>query len=375
MSGGDELERSRPDSAMTRRRLIATAALGAAAVLVAARGRQGGPGTGELPRVAPGPGDLYRRGVNSYTLNYAGDHGQPAGEPQRSYAYLSERGHRLVRLPFTWGYVQPELGRPLDAGFLAVLENEVAEIADAGMRTILDVHSSGRHPTAKQARLRFGAGITPEQFEDLWLRLSERFADHPGIYAYDLMNEPFEMPDEVWQEYSQRVVEALRSHGDRTLLWIEGSEWSLASEWRDHQPMPWIDDPLDKHAYSAHTYPGAAAMRPQQEPEGEDHRRFLADLRGFIDWLGEFGVRGSIGEVGWPSEHDVGKDGAARWNHIAAEWYAIADAAHLDVTYFGASSAYDNWLWAYDADRNALPAPGLRRVHSQAAVIEAHPTV
>jgi endoglucanase len=364
-----------PRGAMTRRALLAAGAAGAAAGVLAAHGCGGGvPAPVPLP-VAPGPRRPVLRGVNTYTLNYsAGAHGPPTGEPAASYAYLAARGHRLVRLPFEWGLVQPALGRPLDPAVLPVLDREVAAIADAGMRVVLDVHSSGRHPKALRARHRFGAGISTAQFADVWLRLSDRFAGDQRIHAYDLMNEPFDMPDAVWQHYSQAAVHALRAHGDRTLLWIEGNQLSLAQVWREHQPMPWIDDPLDHHVYSAHCYPGDAANRPQPAPRPAEQDAFLRGLRDFVAWLSQYGCRGSIGEIGWPSARRVGPTGAAEWNRLGEAWYQMADAGRLDVTYFGASSAYDNWLWAYDARQNSLRIPGLTIAESQAAIIEAHPS-
>jgi endoglucanase len=355
-------------SRLTRRELLAAASAGTAALAVGCGSREDGL---ELPRVAPGPGNLYRRGINSYSLNYT--RGE-RGEPPASYTYLAGLGHRLVRLPFEWAFVQPGLGRPLDGAFLRALDREVSAIAGAGMRAILDLHSSGRHPMAARARRRFGAGITEAHFYDVWARLSERFGGDRRIYAYDLMNEPFELPEGIWQRFSQHAVSALRDHGDRTLLWIQGDEWSLPATWREHHPRPWIDDPADNLAYSAHTYPGESASRPQKLPSDRDGGRFIADLRDFAGWLDEFDLRGSIGEVGWPSAQRVGRPAAAKWNRLADDWYRLTDERRLDVTYFGASSAYDNWLWAYDGGRNRIPAPGLRRRHSQAAVLEAHPT-
>jgi endoglucanase len=359
-------------SGMTRRQLLASAGVGAAGLLAATSGCDG-----PLPRPRPlavkgSPGSPYLRGVNSYTLNYAASDGRFVGEAPASYRFLAARGHRLVRLPFEWGYIQPQLGRPLSGRFVAAVESEVAAIAHAGMKVVLDVHSSGRHPLAHRALRHFGAGISQAQFQDLWVRLSDRFGGDPRIYAYDLMNEPDGFSDQVWQSFSQSAVDVLRAHGDNALLWIEGTAYSMPNDWREHQPMPWIEDPVDNHAYSAHAYPGLTSYHPQRHPQANDERDFLVGLRDFLDWLNEFGRRGSVGEVGWPSRRFVGATGAAQWNRLGDAWYAMADAGGLDVTYFGASSAYDNWLWAYDAPHNRFPVPGLQRAESQSAVIEAH---
>jgi endoglucanase len=349
--------------------VLVGAAFGAVATVLSS-----GCGEHRLPaphplRVPGGGAREYRRGINSYTLNYAS-----RCEPPASYGYLAARGHRIVRLPFQWGSVQRRLGEALDGPFLRLLTTEVAAIGHAGMRAILDVHSGGRHPDVVKATSRLGDGISQEQFNDLWLRLSDVFRDDRRVYAYDLMNEPYELADHVWQSYSQGVVQALRAHGDRTLLWIEGNDYASAGSWREHQPRPWIDDPIDRHVYSAHSYPGMTSEEPQTEPTAADQKEFLRDLRHFVDWLAEFDRPGSIGEVGWPSARRVGATGGQEWNRLGDAWYEMADEARLDVTYFGASSAYDNWLWAYNANRNGLHLPGLHRAESQAAVIEAHPS-
>jgi endoglucanase len=355
---------------MTRRRLLAAAAVATAAV---AAGGCGDTTPDPLPlRVRRGARGSYLRGINSYTLNYLANDGDFTGEPPKSYGYLASRGHRIIRLPFEWGHVQPALGGPLDAGFLGALDAEIERVARTGMRVILDVHSGGCHPTHLDHRRCFGAGISEGQFVDLWLRLSDRYSTDRRIYAYDLMNEPADVAGHAWPRFSQAVVDGLRERGDRSLLWIEGLEYSLPGSWRENHPRPWIDDPLGRHVYSAHTYPGDAAREAQRAPGAADGQDFLADLRDFLDWLGEFGCRGSIGEVGWPSGREVGGAGAEAWNRLGDAWYAMADTAKIDVTYFGASSAYDNWLWAYDAQRNATYVPGLQRAESQAEVIEAH---
>jgi hypothetical protein len=324
--------------------------------------------------VEPSGTGFYLRGVNSYTLNAGAYRGRLEGEPASSYRFLAARGHRLVRLPFEWGWVQPRLGHTLSGSFVAALDREVSRIASAGMRTILDLHSGGSYPLTHKPQVHFGRGISQTQFNDVWLWLSDHFMGDERVYAYDLMNEPGGMPDEVWQSFSQGAVTALRANGDQTLLWIEGGDYARLNDWREHQPRPWIDDPIDRHAYSAHGYPGATADQPQRAPNADDEQNFLRALRDFLDWLYSFGRRGSVGEVGWPSRRQVGAGGAREWNRLGHVWYAMADAGGLDVTYFGVSSLYDNWLWAYDARRNGYPVPGLRRAESQAYVIEAHPS-
>jgi endoglucanase len=357
--------------------------LGALA-LVALVGRTGdrperSPPAAESPPAAQPPtgrkASGYRRGVNVYTLLYLSSDPAYRGEPLSSYRFLASRGIDIIRLPFPWGKLQPTLGGPFDPTFEASLIREVRRIDAAGMQTVLDLHNSYRHPTS-DGPLSIVDGISQADLDDVWLKLSRLFGDDPSIYAYDLMNEPYELPSRAIEEASQGLVTALRDAGDDTLLWIEGNEYSAVEDWTSNHPEPWIDDPADNHMYSAHSYIGGQDDNPiyPGDIEGDPRLKTLANLKVFTDWLDRYGQRGSIGELGWPSRSF--NPSWQAWNRLYDAWYRAADAAGLDVTYFGATSAYDDHLFAYDAPENRFrPVPGISQAESQASVIEAHPSV
>lgn len=106
---------------------------------------------------------------------------------------------------------------------------------------------------------------------------------------------------------------------------------------------------------------------PNAPPTVQDalQRRVLAELQIFTEWLRKEGVKGFVGEVGWPNDVD-----AAEWDAAAALWYADAAAANLLVTawatgdwwgdaYKLSSYGASNWQWT-----------GVDTPRSQAAVIE-----
>ena len=326
----------------------------------------------QQPAGAKAPG--YRRGVNVYTLLYLSSDPAYRGEPSSSYRFLASRGIDIIRLPFRWGTLQPTLGGPFDPAFEASLIREVRRIDAAGMQTVLDLHNSYRHPTS-EGPASIVDGISQAHLDDVWLKLSRLFEDDPSIYAYDLMNEPYDLPSRAIETASQGIVTALREAGDDTLLWIEGNEYSAVEDWTSNHRKPWIEDPADNHMYSAHSYIGGQDSNPiyPGNIDGDPRRATLANLKVFTDWLDRHGQRGSIGELGWPSRRF--NPSWQAWNRLYDAWYRAADAAALDVTYFGATSAYDEHLFAYDAPQNRFRStPGISQAESQASVIEAHPS-
>jgi len=114
-----------------------------------------------------------------------------------------------------------------------------------------------------------------------------------------------------------------------------------------------------------------SVVGPCSNPARSDSRteRARADLRVFTGWLTRFGVRGYIGEVGWPGDNPVR---AARWNPVGEAWYRDADAAGLWVTYWSAGEWWPphHPLVVYGSPDGG-PSP-VSEARPQAAVVEAH---
>ncbi len=94
----------------------------------------------------------------------------------------------------------------------------------------------------------------------------------------------------------------------------------------------------------------------------------------FTDWLSANGVKGYVGEVGWPDDY---RDDAALWNALARAWYRDADAAGLWVTQWSTGEWWgrDYKLAPYEDRFFPDDSPnGVDSANTQAAVTEAHPT-
>lgn len=75
--------------------------------------------------------------------------------------------------------------------------------------------------------------------------------------------------------------------------------------------------------------------------------RARAELAVFTDWLNANGVKGYIGEVGWPNDVDTDK-----WNALARSWYGDAAGAGLWTSawatgeWWGTTYNLSNYVWA-----------------------------
>jgi hypothetical protein len=107
------------------------------------------------------------------------------------------------------------------------------------------------------------------------------------------------------------------------------------------------------------------------------HRRTIAKLKVFTDWLTQQNALGYIGEVGWPNaKFRESMNDVADWDVLAQRWWQAADAANLWATTFSADEAQVNGgysLTVYtpigDGTTRTISTP-----KAQAATCEAHLT-
>lgn len=219
------------------------------------------------------PGRTSRHGVNLAGLEFGTNRdefssAQPGllgqdyfDEPAASFTFLAERGIDLVRLPFSWERLQPDLGGPLDDDYAATIDAMLDAAADNEIDVVLDLHNYAAYQSPDGER-RLGTDALPgSALTEVWLRIAERWGDHPSVIAYGLMNEPHSLDGdsvrdaaESWEAISQQTVTDLRAAGDETLLMVAGYDYSSLRRWRDLHPTGWIDDPADNFRYEAHHY-------------------------------------------------------------------------------------------------------------------------
>lgn len=182
-----------------------------------------------------------------------------------TYSYLASRGLDIVRLALTWERLQPRPGGPLAPAELTRLRAAVDAAGTAGLGVILDLHNygaywvhRGRH---RAVPLTLGsAGLPATALADFWRRMAVAFRGASGVTAYGLMNEPGQLsPVErtgaaVWEDASQRTVDAIRATGDRRLVTVSGYGGAAPGDWAARHPRAWIHDPARAVRYEAHQY-------------------------------------------------------------------------------------------------------------------------
>jgi endoglucanase len=261
---------------------------------------QQAPGAPQAKEKRPAPARLPLTGLNIS----GGEFGKPGGRYGFDYIYPSDteladakaHGFSVVRVPFLWERLQPQLDGPLAAEELVRLRDVAARAGAQGLAVILDVHNYARY---------FGQPIGSPQvpieaFARFWGALAAAFRDDPRV-VFGLMNEPHDMSTEVWAAAASAALAAIRATGATNLVLVSGNAYSGAHSWTQSGygtpnavAMAKVIDPCNNMAFEVHQYLDADFSGTS--PACPSAAAALAGLRDVTTWLHEHGAKGFLGE-------------------------------------------------------------------------------
>lgn len=192
----------------------------------------------------------YARGINIMDLGISsqalpGVYGRNYTKPSlESLQLLKGQGLGIVRIPFLWERIQPVLSGELDAAYLGYLLEVLRDSNTAGLKVIIDMHNYGRYtPTSTPDRTAYAfgdpRGASKADFADVWKRIASAIrADdkaYAALYAYDLMNEPYNLVAEPPTKYAKNAISSFQNGTDN---W--SAQWptttTVARVMRQNQP-------------------------------------------------------------------------------------------------------------------------------------------
>lgn len=246
-----------------------------------------------------------------YGVNLAGaefgkigtDHyGYPTGQ---ELDYFKSKGLTLFRLPFKWERLQPELNGALDAKELKSMKTFVDEAANRGLLVILDMHNYARRHVGDSTHIINNGVITAAQVADAWKKIAIEFKNYKNIWAYGLMNEPYEMPSTTaWFDIAQIIINKVREADKTTPILVGGDHWSSAGRWQEmSNHLKDLKDPSNNLIFEAHVYfdeDASGSYKRTYEEEKAYPTVGVDRVKPFVTWLKANKKRGFVGEYGIP---------------------------------------------------------------------------
>ncbi|RYF76103.1 MAG: glycoside hydrolase family 5 protein [Comamonadaceae bacterium] len=274
-----------PSSRYSRRQL-AVIGLSWATMLASARAATGSRAKGRMP---------FLRGVNFGGLTHEA-WSQPPALPAYDY-YLRQKKMNVVRLNFTWEWVQPRLQAPLDVDHCRVIDQQIKQATSAGSYVILEFHNFGRR-TVDGVSLVIGesARCSAADFADGWARMAQRWGRNERV-IFGLMNEPHDQSIEVLLAVSNRAIAAIRATGATNLIMVSGNDWNSMAWQAGSDNQKWmlrIRDEADNFCFDVHHYfdDWSAGQTPNVRADA------LASMAAFTAWAKAHRMRAFCGEFG-----------------------------------------------------------------------------
>jgi len=247
-----------------------------------------------------------------------GAYGEDYKYPERrTIEYFAACGLGLLRIPFRWERLQPNLGQPLNSKELNRIQQVVAWAGECGAQIVLDTHNYGRYQLSLAGRPRSvvidekidgEVAVSRDDFADYWRRIGAEFNGNKTVLGLGLMNEPHDMGHSDWKAISQTAVDAIRTVNREAYVIVAGNGWSSAQRFPEiNGSSPWISDPAQRVVYEAHCYFDADASGKYSHSFAEEllrdpqlPQRGAKRIAVFLDWCRRNRVAGFLGEFGIP---------------------------------------------------------------------------
>ncbi len=228
--------------------------------------------------------------------------------------------------------------------------------AARGMKLVVDMHSVPGDRYPDRTHRMYLEKVHHDAFVAAWEKIARRFKGHPGLWAYDLVNEPVqnypsppELPD--WLGIQVVTGKAIRKIDPDVALMIEVDQWDSPDSFLWLDPVPLTNVIYQAHMYWPWEFTHQGIKTNQGGADGKDFdkekivypggkvqdvtlnkealRRYLAPVR---DFQLAHGVPIFIGEFS-----------AVRWAPGAAQY--IDDCIAIFEEY--------GWDWTYHAFRES----------------------
>jgi endoglucanase len=302
------------------------------------------------------------RGVNLNGLEFGSFFDNPYPGEEGEYYYkprpqdldeIKAYGFNVIRVPFEWARLvtgwQPTdpLPTTLDPTYLDYLDEVVQTAVERQIYVVLDMHDFLKYWSGQSTQVCVDDDTSSAHQQLLahtWKLLAAHFRDNPAVLGYDIMNEPVrrEMEKEPpepcsscnWHAIAQSVADTIRAVDTNHLIFVEGLNYSLASDWPvENGKTCFITDCVTptRIVYSPHVFfdfnNDSHYDQPGEEtgPIGKWEYYVRDRLLPVINWSIDNNVPVFIGETGVPCTTDW----AAVLDHVFRNFF---EPLHLSAT-------------------------------------------
>src|SRR5512133_2583583 len=274
---------------------------------------------------------------------------------QYMFQVIKDAGFDSIRLPVKWSaYADEEAPYTIDPEIFDRVDWAVAHALTRGLRIVVDIHHYGN---TDEEGIYDQPEKHHERFLAMWKQSAEHYKDYPKELYLEVLNEPRQKLEPLWNEYMLEAVKVIReSNPGRTL--VVGGIW-----WNKWDALPRVEWPeSDQNIIATFHYYNPYCFTLQDGQNWEPACVIPSDTKrkpkpGEASWplIYPDSPAGSDAEQRARLEQDMAK--AADWSKTANRPLYMGefgvsqgadDAARADYTAALAKAASDNGIsWAY----------------------------
>ena len=283
----------------------------------------------------------YFRGVNLFGA-WQSAWGDPDAFPTTAQLdYYESKGLTTFRAPVLWEHLQPTLLGPLDPAYLSRMDLLVTEATARREHVIFTFINQGLYP-ARTGHVIGSDAVPVRAFTNVWQQLAIHYRDNSGVWAYDLMNEPYH--DTQWTAHAQDAINAIRAvDSAKTIIVMPQGEGSQS--YRLQNGFQGYKDPSNNLWYEAHIYfdrDGSGEYAGSYDAEGAYPMVGVDRAWPFVQWCHAHVARCYVGEYGIPGGWASGDTQTTygrppnrpRWNTVLDNFLTYLDQNQISGTYW-----------------------------------------
>jgi Cellulase (glycosyl hydrolase family 5) len=246
-------------------------------------------------------------GLNYAVLEFDGVGNDPSLIPSTTdVAYLRQQNTEYVRLPILASYLVSwsNTSTLSSAGivYADILFQTLNRFQKVGIKVMLDSHDYGHFKQSGVGTIDNSTIIgltTRTKWHNYYKTLMNiegmdcdqnyiKLKNHPALFMFDIMNEPYTLTPQSWEVESQAIVDVLRAEGFNKEIAVAVAGYCDLRECVNNHPNgPWIVDKLDgKIWYDGHIYFDYTSNTAGQYDNGGDdtYDKELLQCAGYQDF-------------------------------------------------------------------------------------------
>ena len=173
------------------------------------------------PSTAPATEQQFRRGVNIIGYDPIWEDASRARFQERHFAEIRRGGFDFVRVNL-FAFKHMDAQNRIDPKWLERLDWVVREASEAGLGVILDEHDfTACAENVPACRVKLPA---------FWRQVAPRYRNAPASVAFELLNEPHEALNPVWNDFFPELLAIVRETNPTRTVVIGPVRWNNFNE-------------------------------------------------------------------------------------------------------------------------------------------------